>query len=67
MDPDVLFTCRTSPITPPALTDPEVERGLRRRLTQADDEARIMLARLAAARAWHRCLGLLTGGSTTQR
>ncbi|MBU6529745.1 AAA domain-containing protein [Streptomyces mayonensis] len=43
------------------LTDPEAERGLRRRLTEADDEARIMLARLAAARAWHRCLGLLTG------
>ncbi|WP_345591439.1 AAA domain-containing protein [Streptomyces marokkonensis] len=43
------------------LTDPEAERSLRRRLTEADDEARIMLARLAAARAWHRCLGLLTG------
>ncbi|WP_308122464.1 AAA domain-containing protein [Streptomyces sp. WAC04114] len=43
------------------LTDPEAERVLRRRLTEADDEARIMLARLAAARAWHRCLGLLTG------
>ncbi|MFJ3089913.1 AAA domain-containing protein [Streptomyces sp. NPDC086838] len=43
------------------LTDPEAERGLRRRLTEADDEARIMLARVAAARAWHRCLGLLTG------
>ncbi|MFJ3639495.1 AAA domain-containing protein [Streptomyces sp. NPDC090108] len=43
------------------LTDPEAERGLRRQLTEADDEARIMLARLAAARAWHRCLGLLTG------
>ncbi|MEU7380237.1 AAA domain-containing protein [Streptomyces sp. NPDC042207] len=43
------------------LTDPEAERTLRRRLTEADDEARIMLARLAAARAWHRCLGLLTG------
>ncbi|MHC5705295.1 AAA domain-containing protein [Streptomyces tirandamycinicus] len=43
------------------LTDPEAERALRRRLTEADDEARIMLARLAAARAWHRCLGLLTG------
>ncbi len=43
------------------LTDPEAERGLRRRLTEADDEVRIMLARLAAARAWHRCLGLLTG------
>jgi transcription elongation GreA/GreB family factor/very-short-patch-repair endonuclease len=43
------------------LTDPEAERALRRHLTEADDEARIMLARLAAARAWHRCLGLLTG------
>ncbi|MFB7244707.1 AAA domain-containing protein [Streptomyces populi] len=43
------------------LTDPEAERALRGRLTEADDEARIMLARLAAARAWHRCLGLLTG------
>ncbi|MFI5875358.1 AAA domain-containing protein [Streptomyces sp. NPDC051445] len=43
------------------LTDPEAERALRRQLTEADDEARIMLARLAAARAWHRCLGLLTG------
>ncbi|SDE45641.1 AAA domain-containing protein [Streptomyces griseoaurantiacus] len=43
------------------LTDPEAERSLRRQLTEADDEARIMLARLAAARAWHRCLGLLTG------
>lgn len=43
------------------LTDPEAERALRRRLTEADDEARITLARLAAARAWHRCLGLLTG------
>ncbi|MGY4924887.1 AAA domain-containing protein [Streptomyces sp. 900105755] len=43
------------------LTDPEAERALRKRLTEADDEARIMLARLAAARAWHRCLGLLTG------
>ena len=43
------------------LTDPEAERLLRRRLTEADDEARIVLARLAAARAWHRCLGLLTG------
>ncbi len=43
------------------LTDPDAERALRRRLTEADDEARIMLARLAAARAWHRCLGLLTG------
>ncbi|MEV5126066.1 AAA domain-containing protein [Streptomyces decoyicus] len=43
------------------LTDPEAERALRRRLTEADDEARIMLARLAVARAWHRCLGLLTG------
>ncbi|MEV5319397.1 AAA domain-containing protein [Streptomyces sp. NPDC052687] len=43
------------------LTDPEAERTLRKRLTEADDEARIMLARLAAARAWHRCLGLLTG------
>ncbi|MER5184121.1 AAA domain-containing protein [Streptomyces sp. NPDC002896] len=43
------------------LTDPEAERTLRRLLTEADDEARIMLARLAAARAWHRCLGLLTG------
>ncbi|MEU3659843.1 AAA domain-containing protein [Streptomyces sp. NPDC032940] len=43
------------------LTDPEAERTLRRKLTEADDEARIMLARLAAARAWHRCLGLLTG------
>ncbi|MBM9509317.1 AAA domain-containing protein [Actinacidiphila acididurans] len=43
------------------LTDPEAERSLRKRLTEADDEARIMLARLAAARAWHRCLGLLTG------
>ncbi|MFF3904600.1 AAA domain-containing protein [Streptomyces sp. NPDC001848] len=43
------------------LTDPEAERALRRRLTEADDEARIVLARLAAARAWHRCLGLLTG------
>ncbi|MFJ3548125.1 AAA domain-containing protein [Streptomyces sp. NPDC090114] len=43
------------------LTDPEAERTLRRRLTEADDEARIMLHRLAAARAWHRCLGLLTG------
>ncbi|MEW2220788.1 AAA domain-containing protein [Streptomyces sp. NPDC006990] len=43
------------------LTDPEAERGLRRKLTEADDEARILLARLAAARAWHRCLGLLTG------
>ncbi|MDT3728336.1 AAA domain-containing protein [Streptomyces sp. DSM 41972] len=43
------------------LTDPEAERTLRRRLTEADDEVRIVLARLAAARAWHRCLGLLTG------
>ncbi|WSW78940.1 AAA domain-containing protein [Streptomyces sp. NBC_00996] len=43
------------------LTDPEAERALRKRLTEADDEARIMLARVAAARAWHRCLGLLTG------
>ncbi|MEU5488829.1 AAA domain-containing protein [Streptomyces sp. NPDC020196] len=43
------------------LTDPDAERALRLRLTEADDEARIMLARLAAARAWHRCLGLLTG------
>lgn len=43
------------------LTDPDAERALRRRLTEADDEARIMLARVAAARAWHRCLGLLTG------
>ncbi|MEU0368687.1 AAA domain-containing protein [Streptomyces sp. NPDC006283] len=43
------------------LTDPEAERTLRRKLTEADDEVRIMLARLAAARAWHRCLGLLTG------
>ncbi|MHC3450327.1 AAA domain-containing protein [Streptomyces prasinus] len=43
------------------LTDPEAERTLRGKLTEADDEARIMLARLAAARAWHRCLGLLTG------
>ncbi|WP_338057710.1 AAA domain-containing protein [Streptomyces sudanensis] len=43
------------------LTAPQAERDLRRRLTEADDEARIMLARLAAARAWHRCLGLLTG------
>lgn len=43
------------------LTDPDAERVLRRQLTEADDEARIMLARLAAARAWHRCLGLLTG------
>ncbi|GHF42084.1 AAA domain-containing protein [Streptomyces griseosporeus] len=43
------------------LTDPEAERTLRKRLTEADDEARILLARLAAARAWHRCLGLLTG------
>ncbi|WP_406082372.1 AAA domain-containing protein [Streptomyces zaomyceticus] len=43
------------------LTDPEAESALRRRLTEADDEARILLARLAAARAWHRCLGLLTG------
>ncbi|WP_351234615.1 AAA domain-containing protein [Streptomyces sp. NPDC002133] len=43
------------------LTDPAAERTLRARLTEADDEARITLARLAAARAWHRCLGLLTG------
>lgn len=43
------------------LTDPEAERTLRKRLSEADDEARIMLARLAADRAWHRCLGLLTG------
>ncbi|MFE5401585.1 AAA domain-containing protein [Streptomyces sp. NPDC056580] len=43
------------------LTDPDAERALRKRLTEADDEARIVLARLAAARAWHRCLGLLTG------
>ncbi|MBO1330963.1 AAA domain-containing protein [Streptomyces sp. VRA16 Mangrove soil] len=43
------------------LTDPDAERALRRRLTEADDEARIVLTRLAAARAWHRCLGLLTG------
>lgn len=43
------------------LTDPDAERTLRGRLTEADGEARIMLARLAAARAWHRCLGLLTG------
>ena len=43
------------------LTDPDAERTLRKRLTEADDEVRIMLARLAAARAWHRCLGLLTG------
>ncbi|MFC8373152.1 AAA domain-containing protein [Streptomyces sp. NPDC057239] len=43
------------------LTDPEAERTLRKRLTEADDEARIVLGRLAAARAWHRCLGLLTG------
>ncbi|MFJ8861275.1 AAA domain-containing protein [Streptomyces sp. NPDC102451] len=43
------------------LTDPDAERILRKQLTEADDEARIMLARLAAARAWHRCLGLLTG------
>ncbi|WP_405934151.1 AAA domain-containing protein [Streptomyces longwoodensis] len=43
------------------LTDPEAECALRGQLTEADDEARIMLARLAAARAWHRCLGLLTG------
>ncbi|MGW3170981.1 AAA domain-containing protein [Streptomyces sp. NPDC001153] len=43
------------------LTDPEAERALRKRLAEADDEARITLARLAAARAWHRCLGLLTG------
>lgn len=43
------------------LTDPDAERALRRHLTEADDEARIMLARVAAARAWHRCLGLLTG------
>ncbi|MGW7257744.1 DrmB family protein [Streptomyces sp. NPDC054834] len=46
------------------LTDPEAERALRKRLTEADDEARIMLARLAAARAWHRCLGLLTGNQS---
>ncbi|MGW9300455.1 AAA domain-containing protein [Streptomyces cyaneofuscatus] len=43
------------------LTDPDAERSLRKRLTEADGEARIVLARLAAARAWHRCLGLLTG------
>nr|WP_233221839.1 AAA domain-containing protein [Streptomyces carminius] len=43
------------------LTDPEAEHALRGRLTEADGEARIVLARLAAARAWHRCLGLLTG------
>ncbi|MDI3420616.1 AAA domain-containing protein [Streptomyces luteolus] len=43
------------------LTDPDAERALRRQLTEADDEARILLSRLAAARAWHRCLGLLTG------
>ncbi|MFD6415288.1 AAA domain-containing protein [Streptomyces sp. NPDC060194] len=43
------------------LTDPDAERRLTARLTEADDEARITLSRLAAARAWHRCLGLLTG------
>ncbi|MFD5765417.1 AAA domain-containing protein [Streptomyces sp. NPDC127049] len=43
------------------LTDPDAERSLRQQLTEADDEARIMLGRLASARAWHRCLGLLTG------
>ncbi len=43
------------------MTAPGVEQDLRRRLTEADDEARITLARLATARAWHRCLGLLTG------
>ncbi|MDH6228175.1 AAA domain-containing protein [Streptomyces sp. MJP52] len=43
------------------LTDPAAERGLRKRLTEADDEIRIVLARLAAARAWARCLEQLTG------
>lgn len=47
------------------LTDPGAEEELRRRLGEADDEARITLRKLAAARAWHGSLGLLTGDQTT--
>ncbi|MFX4293423.1 AAA domain-containing protein [Streptomyces bohaiensis] len=42
------------------LTDPQTEEKLLRQLTEADDEARITLGRLAARRAWHQCLRLLT-------
>ncbi|MCE7082621.1 AAA domain-containing protein [Streptomyces sp. ST2-7A] len=38
------------------LTDPGRERALRVALTEADDEIRLTLGRLAAARAWHHCL-----------
>ncbi|GAA3491745.1 AAA domain-containing protein [Streptomyces cremeus] len=43
------------------MTAPDAEQDLRQRLTVADDDARYTLAELATARAWHRCLGLLTG------
>ncbi|WP_340556958.1 AAA domain-containing protein [Streptomyces sp. GSL17-111] len=47
------------------LTDPEVERACHARLAEADAEVRIMLSRLAAARAWHGSLSVLTGDQTT--
>lgn len=42
------------------LTDPETERVVRTRLAEADDEIRLTLSKLAAARAWDRSLSLLT-------
>ncbi|WP_319190704.1 AAA domain-containing protein [Streptomyces sp. DK15] len=47
------------------LTDPEAERTLTLGLAEADDEIRITLSKLAAARAWHGSLSLLTGDQTT--
>ncbi|MFF3018102.1 AAA domain-containing protein [Streptomyces sp. NPDC057939] len=47
------------------LTDPAAERTLTLGLAEADDEIRITLSKLAAARAWHGSLSLLTGDRTT--
>ncbi|MFR9757453.1 AAA domain-containing protein [Streptomyces sp. TR06-5] len=41
-------------------TDPDAERILRGRLAEADDDIRITLSKLAAARAWDGSLSLLT-------
>lgn len=41
-------------------TDPEAEERCRSRLKEADGEARLTMARLAAAKAWQSCLVRLT-------
>ncbi len=42
------------------LTDPAAEDRCRARLTEADGDARLTLAKLAAAKAWRACLERLT-------